>query len=234
MRFRKTRSCLSAYSNDELDARQNEAVREQLAQDELLKRELLIFDQIKAGCRELEDLKLSDDFNARLLNRIAHERFAETRTKAYLPSRIPGLWRRLAVPAMATVAIAFFGLVGYSAWQNLPEQSQATAQAGEQQLGEDDSYLYASSDKNPNLGRQALEGRSLSSLMARVDQADRISNRMTSGAQFVTNSQLASGRIWSGNARRSPIPFSIQYYRVIPILKVKPLAPRTDGEETIY
>ena len=234
MRFRKTRSCLSAYSNDELDARQKEAVREQLAQDETLKREALVFKQIKDGCNELEDIELSDDFNARLLNRIAAERFAETRTKAYLPSRIPGLWWRIAVPAMTTVVIACFGLVGYSAWQNLPEQFQATAQSGEQQLGEDDSYLYASSDKNPNLGRQALQGRSLSSLMARVDRANKISNWMTSGAQYVTNNQLASHQTWSGNARRSPIPFSIQFYLVRPILKTKPLAPRTDGEESIY
>lgn len=234
MRFRKVRSFLSAYSNDELEARQKEAVREQLAHDETLKREALIFKQIKDACREFEDLKPADDFNARLLNRIAAERFAETRTKAYLPARVPGLWRRIAVPAMTTVTIGFFGLVGYSTWQASPWQSQATAQRGEQQLGEDDSYLFASSENNPNLGRKADMGRSLSNLMARVDRADKISFSMTSGARHVTNNRLASHQTWSGNTRRCPIPFSIQFYRVRPILKVKPIVPRAQGEETIY
>lgn len=234
MRFRKVRSFLSAYSNDELEGRQKEAVREQLAHDETLKREALIFRQIKDGCREFEDIKPSDDFNARLLNRIAAERFAETRTKAYLPARFPGLWRRIAVPAMATVAMACFGLVGYSAWQVSPWQPQATAQHGEQQLGEDDSYLYASAVNNPNFGLKTGVVRSLSDLLARVDRADKISNSMTSGARYVTNNRLASHQTWSSNVRRCPIPFSIQFYRVRPILKVKPMVPRAQGEETIY
>lgn len=235
MRFRKIRSFLSAYSNDELEGRQKEAVREQLAQDESLKQEALIFKKIKDSARELEDIKPSDDFNAKLLNRIAKERFAETRTKAYLPARIPGLWHRIAVPAMATMAVALFGLVGYSTWQNMPAQPTELAQthSPDQMLGDDDSYLYVSSANNPNLNRQ-LSGRTLSALVERVDRADRISRQMASGAQYVTNNRLSGTHQWNSRTRNCPIPFSIQFFRVRPILKVKPVVPQVQGEEQTY
>jgi hypothetical protein len=49
---------------------------------------------------------VSEDFNARLLNRIAEERFAETRTNAHFPpKRVPMVrWQR-AIPAVVTAAI---------------------------------------------------------------------------------------------------------------------------------
>jgi hypothetical protein len=206
-----------------------------LAHDESLKQEALIFKKIKDGTRQFEEIKLSDDFNTRLLNRIAQERFAETRTKAYLPSRVPGLWRRIAVPAMTTMAVALFCLVGYSTYQNMPQSDQMLAQAvsPDQQLGDDDSYLYVSSANNPNLYRQA-HGRTLSTLMEQVDKADMISRQMASGAQYVTNNQLAGIHHWQSQGRTCPIPFTIQFYRVRPILKVQPVIPQVQGEEKTY
>jgi len=235
MRFRKVRSFLSAYSNDELEGRQKDVVREHLAQDESLKREALIFKKIKDGTREFKDIKLSDDFNARLLNRIAKERFVETRTKAYLPARIPGLWRKIAVPAMTTLAVALFGLVGYATWQNLPAQTAAIGQVAsvDQPLGDDNSYLYVSSAANPNLNRP-ISGRTLSTLVERVDRADRISRQIARGAQYVTNNQLAAANQSNGRMRPCPIPFSIQFFRVRPILKVQPTVPQIQGEEQTY
>ena len=89
MRFRKTRSLLSAFCNGELSGRKHEKVRKALADDEALRREEAVFESIRKASRELPEKTVSDDFNARLLDRIARERFAETRSSAYLPKAAP-------------------------------------------------------------------------------------------------------------------------------------------------
>jgi hypothetical protein len=61
----------------------------------------------------LPKLTASADFNGRLLNRIAAERFRETRTRAYFPKRTPIFGWSRAIPATAAacfiLAFVFFG-----------------------------------------------------------------------------------------------------------------------------
>lgn len=58
--------------------------------------------------------RVSEDFNNRLLNRIAEERYAEVRTRAHLPKKTPLFgWARIA-PAAVTVAALAVVAVGLS------------------------------------------------------------------------------------------------------------------------
>ena len=105
MRCRKVRSFLSAYCNDELTGRKRLAVREHLSTCCDCRREEAFYGSMKTAAGELPGLSVSADFNPQLLNRIARERFAETRTRAFLPRRAPIVsWSR-AVPILAIVPV---------------------------------------------------------------------------------------------------------------------------------
>ncbi len=106
MRCRKVRSFLSAYSKDELHARRKVAVGEHLSNCADCREELQRLRAISQGMTEVERYTVSEEFNARLLNRIAQERFAETRTNAHFPPRrVPWFrWER-AIPAVVTAAV---------------------------------------------------------------------------------------------------------------------------------
>ena len=105
MRCRKARSLLSAACSDELDARQHAAVREHVADCPSCKWEYAYYSSIREAGQEMPDVPVSDDFNSRLLNRIAEERFAETRTKAYLPKRVPRFQWRSLVPVTVVAGL---------------------------------------------------------------------------------------------------------------------------------
>jgi len=195
MRFRKIRSYLSAFSNDELSDRKQERVRERLAGSEALRREEAIYRSIRDGCRELPKENVSNEFNARLLDRIARERFAETRSRAYLPrTSVPRAWGKL-VPALATVAtllvvgINFVGIPG--------SREQGTTGVS---YTSDDAYKTVSAEHNPNMRAGAPRKVSLPDMIAIVDRADQISNMLTASSQFAT---VSSTRPASSHGRET-------------------------------
>lgn len=103
MHCRKVRSLLSAACSDELDSRQQAVVKDHLVSCPSCRKEASYYSSLRLAARELPKRTPSEDFNTRLLNRIAQERFQETRTRAYLPRRAPRLtWRTLA-PVLVTV-----------------------------------------------------------------------------------------------------------------------------------
>lgn len=210
MRFRKIRSYLSAFSNDELSDRKQERVREELADSEALRREESIYRSIRDCCRELPKDSISNDFNARLLNRIARERFAETRSKAYLPrTSTPRAWGRL-VPVLATVATLV--IVGIS-FLALPGGRQQAIPGTNNALG--DSYKTVSSVNNPNMRANVGRKVSLPDMIAIVDRADEISNMLTGNSRF-TNVNSGVGSNWIAQTNMVRVPFTIHYYRVVP------------------
>jgi hypothetical protein len=96
---------------------------------------------------KLPKTEVSADFNARLLNRIAQERFKETRTKAYLPKKAPSFgWSRL-VPAVAATCLVLAVVLagGINNLFDTPEQPQVA------ETGLDDSYFTVKPGDNPNL-----------------------------------------------------------------------------------
>ena len=144
MRFRRIRSLLSAFSNGELSGRKHETVRQAMLEDDTLRREDALYQTIGKTAKELPEKTVSDDFNARLLDRIAHERFAETRSKAYLPKAAPSpLFRRL-VPVAAVAAVATFAFINSFVMNG--------EQAGGDMAADDsssDKYMWVQPDHNP-------------------------------------------------------------------------------------
>jgi hypothetical protein len=176
----------------------------------------------KAG-RELPESKVSDDFNARLLDRVARERFAETRTQAYLPKPAPlFLWRQ-AVPVAITAVLALFaGITMFGS----SDQNSGTYLAD--RGGLDDSYLTAQPANNPNMIPGFGGEVSLPQLMAKVDRADEISNFLTGSRDFGGVSRTG-GLSWTAMRTRVRTPFNDYHYTVRPVIRVT--APVTSKEE---
>ena len=106
MRCQKVRSYLSAYCSGEIDGKKRLVIDEHLSDCAACRKEEAIYYSLNTVKSEIGSLKVSDKFNDNLLNRIAHERFAETRTKAYMPSRPPVLTWAKVLPSAITAVVA--------------------------------------------------------------------------------------------------------------------------------
>ncbi|MFH1688191.1 MAG: zf-HC2 domain-containing protein, partial [bacterium] len=225
MRCRKARSYLSAFCHDELAGRRRLAVSEHLLKCNSCREEEVFYREMSAASVELAPPPLSDDFNAKLLHRIAHERFAETRSKAYLPKSAPVIaWGRLA-PVLITACLAVFAFISLVPGDDGGSPSLATRSSGL-----DDSYLTAQPDSNPNLTVRLNSDWSLDRQLAHAQRADRISNAIIPASSF-------GGRQHQGPlharlaASGQPIPYVIQHYQMRPVLKTY-VAPRSNpGQE---
>lgn len=217
MRFRKVRSYLSAYSNDELTDRQREAVRERLAKDSLLRAEELAFRAMRESAKELPPMTVSDEFNSRLLNRIAHERFAETRGNAMLPrKRVPApLWWR-AVPVAVTAVLLIAAVVGSGSFEHFFAPSAPMASHNSL----DDAYLTVQPVNNPNLAVPLGSGWSLERELQRSQRVSQIFSALTSDDGFMTFGRFA-GQGQNVSVRSDGLsPYLNDYYRVRPVLRV--------------
>ncbi|HOP07382.1 MAG TPA: zf-HC2 domain-containing protein [candidate division Zixibacteria bacterium] len=218
MRCRKVRSFLSAYCSDELDDRRKLKVSEHLLTCSGCRREEALYRQMAEATKQVKEIKVSDDFNARLLNRIAHERFAETRTKAYLPKPAPVFqWRRLA-PVVATACLAVLLAVVYM--PQAPNQPQSWAL---QESGLSDDYLTAQPDSNPNMTVYLDKGWSLDRQMAWARQVDRISSTVTPVSSYGGWDRHNRGM----QTASSQNPYAPSFHKVRPIMKVY-VAPQTN------
>jgi hypothetical protein len=117
MRCRRVLFYLSAYCRGELAGRRQRAVKDHLNACPGCRREEAMFWEINKTIRNLPERKVSDDFDSKLLDRIAKERFKETRTKAYLPKRAPVFGQGKLIPAFVSVglvlAFVMFGGVDF-------------------------------------------------------------------------------------------------------------------------
>ncbi len=207
MRCRKARSLLSAACSEELDVRQHAAVREHVASCPSCKREHAIYASIQEAAQELPPEPISDDFNTRLLNRIAEERFAETRTKAFLPKRAPRFqWKTL---VSVTVAAGLLAVVTLNVYQPNQQMSSliptATTPTAEAPTHMDDRYLTAQPSGNPNVTVAMEESWTLNQKMAQTERLDQISQRLTSNRAFVnqmTGNSMVSGQTSGPSQRR--------------------------------
>jgi hypothetical protein len=208
MRCRKVRSCLSAFYKDELKSRQRLAVSEHLAECAACRKEAAIHKSICETARELVSPGLSQDFNTRLLNRIAQERFAETRTQAYLPRSAPLFsWGR-AIPAVVSACVVILAVM-----VALTPQGDLDRTADNSR---DDAYLTAQPINNPNVTQRLAEEWSLNRQLAHVDRVNSISESVVGNyfGQLAQNGRLASAQATPG------IPFAPTYYKVRPVVRV--------------
>lgn len=228
MRFRKVRSFLSAYCNDELSGKRHDAVREHIAQDESLQAEARVYGAIKKASEDLPEQKVSADFNASLLNRIAEERFAETRSRAYLPpARVPApRWLKVA-PVLAVsmlVVVVGIGMLGPHVSFLRSDQSASTL---------DNRYLTAQPLNNPNATVPLPSNWSLDRELQRSQRINQIFSSMTSNHGFVRQRQFQTGLQTVSVQRNGATPFVTTYYQVRPVLKVYEVnSTREDG--TVY
>ena len=175
MRCRKVRSFLSAYCNGELSGtRQREVVYHldscpECRREEMIYRELAIAkNKVK-----LDQPEVSSDFNARLLNRIADERFKETRKKAYLPKKAPAFGTRtlVTVSATAVLVLAFVFAGGFGPF-SVPDQSPMMAENASPAnvVNTDDRYLTVEPSDNHVLAQHVDQQWEFNRHMARANR----------------------------------------------------------------
>ena len=209
MRCRKVRSLLSTYCNGELTGRPQVMVKEHLAGCSSCRKEAATYEAIREAGQSLPSVPVRDDFNARLLNRIAEERFAETRTRAYLPGRVPWFRWRVAVPVVTTVALAVMLTVGALSPTNGPDGHYAS-------VGESDAYQTVQPSDNPNMNGTLEEDWALDHQLAQMERFNRIASQLRSqnafGTTHLTGTNVGShGRFgvpsqsWNNRVRMQPV-----------------------------
>lgn len=155
MRCQKLRSLLPAYCNSELESSTLVTIerhfhtcsscRQDLSAHRLVCGQVRSLKKSASAITSMEHLnshitsskeapvrtmyRVSEDFNARLLNRIAHERYAQVRAQAYLPKKAPLFgWMRIAQAAVSVAVLAFVavGLVSDKSNDSLQSSSGAS------------------------------------------------------------------------------------------------------------
>lgn len=109
MRCRKVRSFLSIYCSGETAPDVTEQIDQHLDGCGSCRREASVYKSLGRTVKALPDMETSEDFNSKLFQKIGREGFAEAKSKAYMPGRIPKFdFMRLA--AYATTAVIVIGL----------------------------------------------------------------------------------------------------------------------------
>ncbi len=220
MRCRKTRFFLSAFCSDELNPRKAEEISAHLTECADCRKEEAVYRSMLDNSREIPKFKVSSDFNNKLMDRIAHERFAETRSKAYLPKNPPLLsWPKL-VSAVATVCILF--VATYLTVSNIDLDSNPTQLAAEH-THLDDSYLTAMPTNNPNYATRVAnvdKNWSFNQQMAKNERMMRLSNTLTSSSTNDGFHRSSTHRHSSIEFQQIPLPYLKGYFKIRPIIKV--------------
>ncbi len=218
MRCRKVRSYLSAYCNGEVTGRKRLVIDKHISDCSCCRKEEAIYYSLNSVKTEIGSFNVSDKFNEKLLNRVAQERFAETRTKAYTPSNPPILtWGRV-LPSVITACVAVFVTVmvmSPNVVQNNQNYASNTSNTDKQL---DDSYKTVMPKNNPNMAVNMNKNWSLNNQMERAERVQNLSNTMTQVGSFSSaeNAVLTGSR----TKQNSPIPFFESYYNVRPVIKV--------------
>ena len=222
MHCRKVRSLLSAACSDELDSRREAALKEHLASCGSCRKEASYYKSLRLAAKEIPRKKLSEDFNTRLLNRVAQERFHETRTRAFLPRRAPRLsWRTLApVVAVSVLVLAVVGNFYFNDRLFSPNAPTAVLPAPM-----DDRYLTAQPENNPNLAVGLHQDWSLKQQLARAERLDQISRGLASQYGF-SNLHLTSSATNTGSINPALTPF---FLRQQPVYRVYRVSGGSDG-----
>jgi len=209
MRCRKVRSFLSAYSKDELIARRKVAVGEHLSNCADCREELQKVTAIQQATAEVPRVAVSEGFNARLLNRIAEERFAETRTNAHFPPKRAPLFRwQRAVPAVVTAMIVLLaGVFGGTDYLPFGGSDGPVPYVGASLAGGGWGDVHRM-DKDWSLRQQ----------MDQIDRVNRLSQRVTTSP--VTFS-FSNGIVTiDRTVTTSSTPYTDSFYQVTRVVEV--------------
>jgi hypothetical protein len=224
MRCQKVRSYLSAYCNDELTGSASSGVSDHLATCEGCRTEEQHFRELLKGGKELNAYRVSDGFNNRLLDRIAHERFAETRTRPYFPKSAPSLLIRRLAPILVTAGLVVAVVItNFSPNKNSQTDDFAV---GDVQL---DDYRTVQPVDNPNMSGMLHKDWTLGDQLARQDRINRISRQLT--FDFPFNYYNQGNGVNVGARTSSPAPYVDGFYRIQPVIRVYESANRNTSKE---
>ncbi len=214
MRCRRTRSFLSAYCKDELSPSQQLAVSEHLSTCPECRREESEFRALLEATSLVSSRTVSADFTAKLFNRIAEERFAETRTQAYLPKRAPlVLWTRL-VPVMASACVvAVVGIMTFMPGTDSP--SGVIADLSTDPLPR---HMTVQPTHNPNMTVSLEKDWSLAAQMARAERLNRLSQAV--GAQVEFHRMAPMYGATNVAAQTGAVPYVSDFYRIRPVIRM--------------
>jgi anti-sigma factor RsiW len=194
MRCRKVRSLLSAASSDELDVRRQAAVREHLASCGSCRKEASYHTAVRQAIGQVPQKSVSQDFNTRLLDKIAHERFQQTRTRAYLPHGVPVLSWRALVPVAVTAVLALVAIYSFNGSNNSLSGSVPSAQLP---TSMDDRYLTIQPTSNHKAAIGMENDWSLKQQLARSERMEAVSREMTNrygfGDMYLTSASTPMG-----------------------------------------
>lgn len=213
MRCRRIRSCLSAYCREELTPAQQLAVSEHLSTCPDCRREESEYRALLEAAVQVPSRKVSPDFTTQLFNRIAQERFAETRTKAYLPKRAPLVRWQVAAPVLASACV--LALVAFTAfWPGVDQPGGMMAGVSDEQLPR---HLTVQPTHNPNMTVSLEKDWSLAAQMARAERLNRLSQAV--GAQVEFHGLGSSYGATNVAARNGAAPYISDFYRIRPVLR---------------
>ncbi len=230
MRSRRARSLLPAFSNGEVDGRRELSVRRLLADSPEARAEARFYGSMRDAAHELPQTSTNRDFKNRLMDRIAEERFAETRTEAYLPKAAPLVRWRFVVPSVVTAAVMLFVAVGLLS----PTSPFAGGQSAAA-FDPDSAYLTAQ-PSTTHLHRTANPDWSFDQVLAHSERAARISQRLVNPSSFVSGHRFGSvanrpvGIVMPPNM----VPSGVRVYMVItsprPVTTPAPRASEVSSE----
>lgn len=196
MRCQRARYYLSAYCRDELPGGKRKAIAAHLQICPECRREEAVQVEMAGAAKGLPRCDVSADFNTRLLNRIAAERFHETRTRAFFPKRVPLVnWGR-AVPIMATACfvLAFVFAGGVKNLFIHTNESAMTAQVEQSQdNGMDNSYMTVQPQANRTFAQHTNSGWTFQKQVARANRIRGLMNSLASEGAFNTYSPPVTG-----------------------------------------
>ena len=218
MRCQKVRSYLSAYCNDELDGRKKLAIDEHLSDCALCRKEESLYLAMFTAKDEIGTIKVSNDFNNNLLNRIAHERFAETRTKAYHPQKPPLLVWSKVIPATVSAFVVVFTVFTLLYNNGTFSDRDNFANLGN---ARDNSYLTVQPTNNPNMNKSW----SLDNHLAQVERSNRISRSMMPTNNFNSQQNMSLTSVSSPSVA---VPYVTTYHQVRPVIRLY-IVPQNDS-----
>ncbi len=216
MRCRKVRSFLSTYSRGETPLDVTARIDGHIEGCGSCQRELQVFESLNNSFNDMPALKTSDDFNAKLFAKIGQENFAEKKTKAHLPGRVPrfGATRLATITAAAMIVLALG--IGMQLDHNfLTPSSPQMAHTNDTGQPQEDLYLTAKPLDNPLLNSK----KSVSRVVQQYNRFREYSQslRTSGGVEQLMgggiNASLASSNETGLNYRVRPV---VRNYLVVP------------------
>jgi hypothetical protein len=141
MRCQRVRYYLSAYCRNELTGGKRKAITAHLEVCADCRREEAASREIAYTVKGFPERELSADFNTKLLNRIAAERYSEAKNKAYFPGRIPLFGWNKVVPAVAAICLVMAFVFSGEMKNLVAPQENAPIAYNQTSDGLDNSYL---------------------------------------------------------------------------------------------